>query len=81
MSEFIRKRTSKINDAISRAQRDIDLIREYRTRLISDVVTGKVDVRHLSPDISDELAEPVDLDDDIDDIEPMNGEESTEADA
>jgi type I restriction enzyme, S subunit len=26
-------------------QREIDLIREYRTRLIADVVTGKVDVR------------------------------------
>jgi type I restriction enzyme S subunit len=27
------------------AQREIDLLREYRTRLIADVVTGKLDVR------------------------------------
>lgn len=27
------------------ARREIDLIREYHTRLISDVVTGKLDVR------------------------------------
>ena len=26
---------------------EIDLIREYRTRLIADVVTGKVDVRNI----------------------------------
>ena len=34
---------------IDRVKGDIDLIPEYRTRLIADVVTGKVDVRGLSP--------------------------------
>ena len=29
----------------ARARRQIELMREYRTRLIADVVTGKVDVR------------------------------------
>ena len=33
---------------MDRAQRQIDLIREYRTRLISDVVTGKLDVREAA---------------------------------
>jgi type I restriction enzyme S subunit len=37
--------TVTLNEAIRRAQREIDLIREYRTRLIVDVVTGKLDVR------------------------------------
>jgi len=40
--------TRSINVAIDRAQREIDLIREYRTRLITDVVTGKLDVRQSS---------------------------------
>ena len=31
--------------ALIRAQREIELLREYRTRLIADVVTGKLDVR------------------------------------
>ena len=31
--------------AITRTQREINLIREYRTRLIADMVTGKLDVR------------------------------------
>ena len=43
--EFIDKATADINTAIDKAQRQIDLLREYRTRLIADVVTGQVDVR------------------------------------
>lgn len=43
--EHIRGETQAIDEAIRRAQREITLIREYRTRLISDVVTGKLDVR------------------------------------
>src|SRR3990172_1726630 len=42
--EFISEKSSEIHAAISRAERDIELMREYRTRLIADVVTGKVDV-------------------------------------
>ena len=32
----------------ARARRQIDLLREYRTRLIADVVTGKLDVRETA---------------------------------
>jgi len=38
----------RINKTIERAHQDIELIREYRTRLIADVVTGKVDVRGIA---------------------------------
>jgi type I restriction enzyme S subunit len=71
----VEKTLKPIHYAIDLSQREIDLIREYRTRLISDVVTGKLDVRHLSPDIGEELAEPVALDEDIDDEELAGGEE------
>jgi len=37
--------TAPFDRARNTAQREIDLIREYRTRLIADVVTGKLDVR------------------------------------
>jgi len=46
--------------------RQIDLIRKYRTRLISDVVTGKVDVRHLAPPPGRE-----DLDETVESLEPL----------
>src|SRR5205085_8458483 len=34
-----------IDDAIAKAEREMELIMEYRTALISEVVTGKIDVR------------------------------------
>ena len=37
--------TKKPSEAVDRAHRQISLLREYRTRLIADVVTGQVDVR------------------------------------
>ena len=33
---------------IDSAEREISLLREYRTRLIADVVTGKLDVREAA---------------------------------
>ena len=43
--EYLDKATADIEVAISRTRRQIDLMQEYRTRLITDVVTGKLDVR------------------------------------
>lgn len=39
------RKTAEIDQTIARTERQIDLLREYRTTLVSDVVTGKVDVR------------------------------------
>jgi type I restriction enzyme S subunit len=43
-----------VDDAIDRAQREISLLREYCTRLIADVVTGKLDVRAAAANLPDE---------------------------
>ncbi len=62
--------------AVLRALREIELLREFRTRLTSDVVTGQVDVREIAASLPDfiEPSEPdadsVD-DDSLDDVEPM----------
>jgi type I restriction enzyme S subunit len=37
--------THPLSTAISRLEREIDLLREYRTSLVANVVTGKLDVR------------------------------------
>ena len=50
---------------IMRTQREIDLLREYRTRLVSDVVTGKLDVREAAAQLP-EQAEPYTTEDDTD---------------
>ena len=39
---------------ILRLEREIELLREYRTRLIADVVTGKLDVREAAARLPDE---------------------------
>ena len=46
---YIAQITATINDATDRTRRQIELMEEYRTRLIADVVTGKLDVREAKP--------------------------------
>lgn len=43
---------------IDRINHEVDLIREYRTRLIADVVTGKLDVRDAAANLADEVEVP-----------------------
>ena len=45
IAEHIEIETSKIDAAIPVFEKQIELLKEYRTRLISDVVTGQMDVR------------------------------------
>jgi len=60
--QLILKRSYELDRAIATGHREIALLREYRTRLIADVVTGKLDVREVAallPDEADEQ-EPID---------------------
>jgi type I restriction enzyme S subunit len=43
--DIIKSETLKIDTLISKYQKQIDLMQEYRTSLISQAVTGKIDVR------------------------------------
>ena len=43
----LKSEMTPIDTAIQKAENEIELMREYRTRLISDVVTGQVDVRNV----------------------------------
>ena len=52
--EYLDKATADIDAAIARARRQIELVQEYRTRLIADVVTGKLDVRARAAQLPDE---------------------------
>lgn len=45
---WIDRAVARIEVAIAGAMRELELIREYRARLIADVVTGKLDVREVS---------------------------------
>jgi type I restriction enzyme, S subunit len=52
--EAIREQSSDVNDAASNARLQIDLLCELRTRLIADVVTGKLDVREAAARLPDD---------------------------
>ena len=55
--EFLDAQTAKLDAAIAAARREIELLREYRERLIADVVTGKVDVRGVAAQLPEEPPE------------------------
>lgn len=67
--EYIEKETVLIDKTIDRTEREIELIQEYRTRLVSDLVTGKVDVRSVEiPDFdSVEMEQEVEGDEEAED--------------
>jgi type I restriction enzyme S subunit len=46
-----------LDEAIARAEEEIRLIREYRDRLIADVVTGQIDVRGWRPGPDDVVSD------------------------
>jgi len=56
-------KTAPLQAAIERACREAELLREYRTRLIADVVTGKLDVREAAARLPDETEDTDSLDD------------------
>ena len=55
--EHVDKTSADIDAAIDGARREIELLREYRTRLIGDVVTGKLDVREAAAALPAEAAD------------------------
>lgn len=54
--DIIGNACAPIDTTISRLQREIELLREYRTRLVADVVTGKLDVRETATRLPNEVA-------------------------
>ena len=54
---FLDQATADLDTATTSTQREISLLSEYRTRLIADVVTGKLDVRTASARLPDEVEE------------------------
>lgn len=76
----IEERTSGLDQTIARLEREIELLREYRTRLVADVVTGKLDVREAVASLPDDVQAGIDTvsTDEADDPELID-EEATEA--
>lgn len=47
IAAYLKNKTEKIDKGIEALSQQVNLIQEYRTRLISDVVTGQIDVRNI----------------------------------
>jgi type I restriction enzyme, S subunit len=57
----ILERTAGLERTIARFDREIELLREYRVRLVANVVTGRLDVREAAARLPDEAAPHTDL--------------------
>ena len=65
---------------VQRLKREISLLREYRTRLVADVVTGKLDVRDAAARLPDDATHGFDADTTAEADDPeLIDEEATEA--
>ena len=78
---FLSTELATSNTAISRLEREIELLREYRTRLVADVVTGKLDVREAAALLPEEAGESLtesetDWSDDETELDPIVSEEA-----
>jgi type I restriction enzyme S subunit len=73
----IESESAPLSRTIDRLEREIDLLREYRTRLVADVVTGKLDVREAAAKlpVEEQAIEPEEL---IEDDSEMIEDEITE---
>ena len=74
--ERIGAETHPIEVAIDRLKREIELLREYRTRLVADVATGKLDVREAVARLPADAA--LDDSDNDPDLDPELAEEAVE---
>jgi len=83
ITKYLAEATVDIDATVKRGNREIELLNEYRTRLIADVVTGKLDVREAAaslPDEPDDLEEEGELDELIpDETDVAIGDEDPKA--
>lgn len=77
--EDLSSRTAELDKAVAAAEREIALLREYRTRLIADVVTGKKDVRAEAASLPD--IDPLELASVLSGVVSSEEEEVGDADA
>ena len=46
--DFLNRKTKQIDKLVSKERQKIELIKQYRQTLISQAVTGKIDVREIA---------------------------------
>ncbi len=77
IAEQVRCDCVPLDTVMSRLEREIELLREYRTRLVADVVTGKLDVREAAARLPEDAA--LDNSDSDPDLDAELADEAAEA--
>jgi type I restriction enzyme S subunit len=62
IADFLDRELAASRATSNRLEQEINLIQEYRIRLVADVVTGKLDVREAAARLPDDVEEPAPLD-------------------
>ncbi len=76
---YIKERIGVFDKSILRILSEIELIQEYKNSLISDVVTGKVDVRNIAVDeLEEEIIQGTEYDEDLINEESLEEEDGDE---
>lgn len=72
---YLDEQTEQINATITNKQHQIQTLQEFKTRLVSDVVTGKIDVRGIEIPDYEFTAEEADSDSEAEEMEEGADEE------
>lgn len=68
---YIENETAVLNTAITRTEREIALMQEYRTRLTADLVTGKLDVREAAAKLPPDSEEQSPIENELDETDEL----------
>jgi type I restriction enzyme S subunit len=75
ITEMLQSELSFVTSVTTQTEREINLLREYRTTLTTEVVTGKLDVREAVKRLPDQADEPLPADESLDDLDDEITEE------
>lgn len=75
--QAIEQQTAELNATVAQYEREIELLREYRTCLVVDLVTGKIDVLEAAGRLPEEVTSNI-AEDTVDEAEEELNEEETE---
>jgi type I restriction enzyme S subunit len=76
---FLDEATSELVATADQIQNEIALVHEFRTRLIADVVTGKLDVRAVATTLPEAIdLEPIEEPADIEEVDEIDDSEDEE---
>jgi type I restriction enzyme S subunit len=81
IADHLDRQLAELESRALHSEREVDLLMEFRTRLISDVATGKLDVREAAANLPEEIeaAEPLEAANDLTEGDKVEDEADLDA--